>query len=436
MPEYVRYDEGTFSSLTKQQKEAIGLLAIGTFLEYFDLMLYVHMAVLLNELFFPKAAPHTQAIYSACAFCSTFVFRPLGAFIFGWIGDNIGRKVTVVITTLMMGISCFVMAIIPSYDQIGFTATVIVTLCRIIQGISSMGEVVGAKIYLTEFTKPPVRYPIVSSMTVSSNLGTTCALGFVSLVLAFSINWRYIFLVGTIIAIVSTVARTRLRETPEFDDAKRYVKKVYNIISIDNNTLTDNYIYNEKLNKCTCVAYFLMECLPPIWFYLTFIYCGNVLKTSFNFTAIQIIHQNFIVSIIDLLAVVLWTYLSYNIYPLKILKMQIIIFGVFICLFPLIISSISTAFQLLIIQGFMVTFAFGTLPASAIFFKKFSIFKRFTCASLTFAISRAVMYLITSFGFIYCTKFFNHTGLLIIIIPAVLGYLWGFYHFHTSEERS
>ncbi len=57
-------------SLTKEQKQAIGLLSVGTFLEYFDLMLYVHMAVFLNELFFPKAAPHTTTIYSATAFCS------------------------------------------------------------------------------------------------------------------------------------------------------------------------------------------------------------------------------------------------------------------------------------------------------------------------------------------------------------------------------
>jgi MFS family permease len=73
-------------SLTKEQKEAVGLLLIGTFLEYFDLMLYVHMAVFLNELFFPQSDPHTAAIYSATAFCSSLVFRPVGALIFGWIG--------------------------------------------------------------------------------------------------------------------------------------------------------------------------------------------------------------------------------------------------------------------------------------------------------------------------------------------------------------
>ena len=78
----------TQHSLTREQKEAVGLLSIGTFLEYFDLMLYVHMAVLLNELFFPKYDPFTNSLLSAFAFCSTYLLRPFGALLFGYIGDN------------------------------------------------------------------------------------------------------------------------------------------------------------------------------------------------------------------------------------------------------------------------------------------------------------------------------------------------------------
>ena len=131
---------GILSSLNREQKEALGLLQIGTFLEYFDLMLYVHMAVLLNELFFPKTDYHTTALLSSFAFCSTFVFRPFGALLFGWIGDNIGRKATVVITTTMMSVSCILMANLPTYDQVGIAAAWLITICRVIQGMSSMGK--------------------------------------------------------------------------------------------------------------------------------------------------------------------------------------------------------------------------------------------------------------------------------------------------------
>ena len=135
--------------LTKEQKESVGLLSIGTMLEYFDLMLYVHMAVLLNELFFPKTDAHTTALLSAFAFCSSFIFRPFAALLFGWLGDNIGRKATVVMTTFLMSISCVIMANLPTYEQIGISAAWLVTLCRMLQGASSMGEVIGAELYLS-----------------------------------------------------------------------------------------------------------------------------------------------------------------------------------------------------------------------------------------------------------------------------------------------
>ncbi|WP_375330931.1 MFS transporter [Candidatus Tisiphia endosymbiont of Oplodontha viridula] len=98
------------------------------------------MAVLLNEIFFETTDSHTASLMAAFAFCSTYVFRPIGALVFGWLGDNIGRKSTVIITTFMMAVSCLVMANLPTYTQIGVAAAWIVTICRIVQGISSMGE--------------------------------------------------------------------------------------------------------------------------------------------------------------------------------------------------------------------------------------------------------------------------------------------------------
>jgi len=169
------------TSLTREQKQAVGLLSIGTFLEYFDLMLYVHMAVLLNDLFFEPADPLTASLYTAFAFCSTYLLRPVGAILFGWIGDNIGRKHTVVITTAMMSVSCLIMSSLPTYAEIGVTASIVVTICRMVQGMSSMGEVVGATLYVTEITKPPMQYVAVSTITIFCNLGAFAALGVATL---------------------------------------------------------------------------------------------------------------------------------------------------------------------------------------------------------------------------------------------------------------
>jgi MHS family proline/betaine transporter-like MFS transporter len=95
------------TNITREQKKVIGLLSVGTFLEYFDLMLYLHMAVLLNDLFFPEVDPYIKPFLTAATFCTTYVFRPFGALLFGWIGDTYGRKITVILTTTIMSIFLF-----------------------------------------------------------------------------------------------------------------------------------------------------------------------------------------------------------------------------------------------------------------------------------------------------------------------------------------
>jgi MFS transporter, MHS family, proline/betaine transporter len=341
----------TLSSLSREKKEAIGLLSLGTFLEYFDLLLYVHMAVLLNDLFFPKTDPHTAALLAAFAFCSSYVLRPLGALIFGYLGDHIGRKATVVITTTMMSLSCFTMANLPTYEQIGITAAYIVTICRIIQGMATMGEVIGADLYITELTKPPIQYPAVTLIAVFGVLGGTVALGVASLVTSFGINWRSAFWLGTLVAVVGAVARTLLREAPDFADAKRRIKNAVTKAKHDPTILDQNaitlvifdadhvFIWNEKVNNKTALSLFFIECSWPVCFYFAYVYCGNILKITFHLTPEEVIHQNFVVSMIQLFSWFIVAYLSYIIYPLRILKVRLIVFLIFIALSPYLLSN-------------------------------------------------------------------------------------------------
>ena len=426
--------------LTREQKEAVGLLSIGTMLEYFDLMLYVHMAVLLNELFFPKTDPFTASLLSAFAFCSTFVFRPFGALIFGYIGDNIGRKHTVIITTFMMATSCIVIANLPTYAQIGISASWLLTLCRIIQGMSSMGEIIGAEIFLTESTKPPVQYPAVASIVTLSTLGTFAALAVASLTTSYNFNWRIAFWVGAVIAVVGAVARTTLRETPDFTDAKRYLKRILEQtkakFEIDNEKINRNLFLKEKLNKKTAVYYFLIECVWPVSFYFVYLHCSNILKNSFGYTAEEIIHHNLIVSIVNLLSYIIITYLSYRIYPLIILRFRLRIFWFFIFASPYLLQNVHTPFQVLLIQSFFIIFRPDAFPAVPIYIKHFPIFKRFTYTSWLFALSRATMHIITSFGMVFLVKYFDHVGILIILIPVSLGFWFGLNYFEKLEKES
>ncbi|MCC8371958.1 MAG: MFS transporter [Rickettsia endosymbiont of Pseudomimeciton antennatum] len=436
MKEYIKHGEGTFTSLTKEQKKAVKLLSIGTFLEYFDLMLYVHMGVLLNELFFPKTDPHIAALLSAFAFCSTYLLRPFGALIFGWIGDTIGRKVTVIITTFLMAGSCLVMAVLPTYSEKGLIATILVIICRIIQGLSSMGELVGAQLYLLEMTKPPVQYPVVLITSVSGNLGGMIALAVATLVTSFGLNWRIAFWIGTMVAIIGATARTALRETPEFADAKRRIKKNISLIQGNANALQHNLIYNEKVNWKTTMFLLLISCGWPICFYFTYIYCGNILKTSFGFTAEQVIHQNFIVSIVNFCVYLLLTYLSYIIYPLKILRVKLIVFCIFTIICPYLLNSVTTSSHIFLIQAFVMLFFLSANPAMPIFLKYFPIFKRFRSASIVFALSTTIMNIAISFGLVYLTERFGHFGLQIMLTPIIIGFSFGLCYFWRLEKNS
>ncbi|KIJ88398.1 MFS transporter [Rickettsia asembonensis] len=425
------------TSLNREQKQAVGILSIGTFLEYFDLMIYVHMAVLLNELFFPKVDTQTTAIYSAAAFCSTFVFRPFGALLFGWIGDKYGRKPTMVITTILMACSCAIMAGLPTYAQIGIAATWIVTACRVIQGMSSLGEIIGAELYLTETINPPKQYPIVSLITSFSILGGTAAVGLASIITHFSFNWRIAFFIGTFIAITGSYARTRLRETRDFIDAKQQVKNSFNKTNMDIKILENDPIWKEKVHWKTSLYYFLIQCTWPVTFFIAYVYCSNILKDFFHYTSEQVITHNFIVSIIQFFGCLIFrVYLSSIVHPLKILKIFLAIFLLFILLFPYLLNNLSSPIELLILQSILVIVALGDATAVPIFFKHFPVFKRFTYSSFLYALSRALIYLVTSFCIVYLVNYFGHWGILVISIPLSISYGFGILHFEQLERKS
>ncbi len=425
----------TIKNLLPEQKEAIGLLTVGTFLEYFDLLLYVHMAVVLNELFFPKADPFTASLHSAFAFCSTYILRPFGALIFGYIGDNMGRKATVVITTIIMSISCILMANLPTYSQIGIAASWIVTICRMIQGLSAMGEVTGANIYITEITKPPVQYPAVMVTSICSALGGVCALAVATLVTSFGFNWRSAFWIGAGVAIIGAAARTRLRETPDFADAKRRVEKALIKNKQNPKSLEKNVIWNEKVNKKTALCLFFIECSWPVCFYLAYMYCGNILKTNFHFTSEQVIHQNFIVSIVQLFSWLAITYLCYKIHPLKIVRTRFKIFTIFVLFFPYLLNNITSSFQLLAIQSLIAVFGFMGAPAMPVFYKYFPVFKRFTYTTFAYALSRAFIYIVTSLGLAYCSNLLGNWGTLVIIAPTAILFIYALNHFEKLEKE-
>jgi MFS transporter, MHS family, proline/betaine transporter len=396
-------------------------------------MLYIHMAVLLNELFFPSTDSETQSLLSSFAFCSTYLLRPIGALVFGYIGDHIGRRVTVMITTVMMSLSCLAMANLPTYAQIGITASWLVTICRIVQGMSSMGEIIGAELYLTETIKVPERYSAVAIVVVASSFGGMVALLVAYLVTSYGSNWRLAFLVGTGVALIGFMARLTLRESAEYANAKERLKQVFLDSGQKLATLEKNPIWNEKVKVGTLISYFIMESVSPVYFYLNYIYCGNLLKSNFHYTSEQVISHNLNLGIVNFVNAVLLTLLCSKFHPLKILKAKLYLFIPFIIAFPVLLDIIGSPYQLLILQISCIFLCCTAFPANSVIFVQFPIFKRFTCATFIFAISKAVMYATPAFGLVYLNKYFGNIGILFILIPINIAYILARNYFEMLE---
>lgn len=387
------------------------------------------MAVLLNELFFPKTDPYTASLLAAFAFCSTYVLRPFGALIFGWIGDNIGRKATVIITTFLMSVSCVVMANLPTYAQIGLTAAWVVTGCRILQGLSSMGEIMGAQIYITEITKPPAQYPAVAFIAVASSLGGVAALGIAYLSTHFGLNFRLAFWIGACIAVIGSIARTRLRETPEFL-AMKEKQALYLQSSAPQKPA------KIKASRKNLVAFFLIYCGWPLSFYLTFVYFNPVLSKNFGYSGEDIIQHNFFLSLVFLACYLGSAFLSYYVHPLRIIKVRAYISIPFTLMLPWLIQNCTHPGQLFVVQSLLMVLALASVPTEAVLIKSLPVLSRFTASSFIYAGSRALVYVFTSFGLVYLTHYFGTFGILILMLPVTFGFLWGVKHYENIETAS
>ena len=424
-----------FTRLDKNLKQTIKLLSLGTFLEYFDLFLYVHMAVLLNDLFFPPADTHARTLLTAFAFCSSFIFRPLGAMLFGYIGDTYGRKITVVITTFMMAITCLIMANAPTYSQIGIAAAWIVTGCRILQGMSSMGEIVGAQLFLTEATPLPVRFPVVGLISVFADLGGTMAIAVGVLATSYGFNWRIAFCIGSGVALIGSLARTTLRESPEFADARKRLQSVAKRTKEDLTQIKSRPFYNEPVDVKTALAYFLIKCSGAVFLYFIYFYATTAFKAVFSYGAHQILMHNLFLCMVQIIFLaILRTYLSTKMHPLKILTFAWIGISLFIPFLPWLLKHITAPWQLFLIQSYIILFWPNDLPGVPIFFKNFPVFKRFSVASFLFALAYAIIYTITSFGLTYLIAYLGYWGLLVLMVPVLIGYGYAIQHFIKLEK--
>ncbi len=200
---------------------------IGNGLEWYDYALYGQMAWLLSKLFFPEGDPTVTLIATYGIFAAGFLVRPLGAILFGWIGDAYGRKTAMVIAVLMMAIPTGCIGLLPTYEQIGILAPILLTIIRLLQGLSLGGEFSGSITYIVEHAPAGKRGLSGSASLVSLNLGfllgllvTQGCMGLMGEEAFREWGWRVPFITGIAIGFIGFYIRTHCHESPAYTEAK------------------------------------------------------------------------------------------------------------------------------------------------------------------------------------------------------------------------
>ena len=201
---------------------------LGAVIEWYDFFLYgVVAGLLLNKLYFPTLDPTVGTLAAFATFAVGFVARPVGGVIFGHYGDKLGRKKMLIITLYMMGGATVAIGLIPTYDQIGIMAPVLLIFCRLLQGIGLGGEWGGAVLMTYESAPADKRAFYGSLPQIGMSIGLLLASGIIGL---FSLllteesflawGWRIAFVISAGLLIVGSYMRTSVHETQDFAEAK------------------------------------------------------------------------------------------------------------------------------------------------------------------------------------------------------------------------
>jgi MFS transporter, MHS family, shikimate and dehydroshikimate transport protein len=216
-------DPNTQSTSHSELRRVVFGALVGTALEWYDFFIYGTAAALVfGQLFFPEAAPATGTLIAFATFGVAFLVRPIGGFIFGNMGDRIGRRETLIVTTLLMGISTGLIGLLPTFETIGVWAPVLLVLLRVCQGLGAGAEFGGASTLLAEHAPPGRRgfYCSFSQLGVQIGLlsGTLAFLlvGLLPDAQLFSWGWRIPFLISFAMIGVALYVRLRVAESPVF----------------------------------------------------------------------------------------------------------------------------------------------------------------------------------------------------------------------------
>lgn len=257
---------------SKAAKKTVFATGIGNAMEWFDFGLYSYLAVIIGQNFFSSVEnDQLKTIFTFATFAIAFLLRPVGGIIFGIIGDKYGRKVVLTTTIIMMAFSTLLIGVLPTYDQIGVWAPILLLLGRVLQGFSTGGEYAGAMVYVAESTPDKKRNTLGSGLEIGTLSGYIVASILSGLLFYFLTDeqmatwgWRIPFIFGLFLGIFGFYLRRRLEESPVFEReiANKTKQEKIGFISIIKHYYKDIIVCFVAVAFFNCTNYMVTSYMP------------------------------------------------------------------------------------------------------------------------------------------------------------------------------
>jgi MFS family permease len=258
--------EATGKDIAKRDRLVILASSLGTVFEWYDFFVYGTLAAIIAKQFFPSVDATAGFLLVLATFGAGFGVRPLGAVLFGYLGDRLGRKYTFLVTVTLMGVATAAVGLLPTYAQAGIAAPILLVTCRLLQGLALGGEYGGAAVYVAEHA-PPNRRGFYTSFIQASVIG-----GFLlSLIVVLSSTWavdpaawegwgwRIPFLFSVVLLAVSLWIRLKLKESPVFQAMKAGGE-------ISHNPVRESFDSWPKVGRILVVLFGIAAGLTVVWY--------------------------------------------------------------------------------------------------------------------------------------------------------------------------
>jgi MFS transporter, MHS family, proline/betaine transporter len=414
------------SNNVNNKKNIIVPGSLGNVLEWYDFSLYGYFAAIISSLFFPGGNQTVSLIKTFGVFAVGFLMRPIGAILFGHFGDRWGRKKTLAASVILMAIPTVLMGLLPTHAQIGVWAGILLTLCRLLQGLAVGGEQAGSIVYLIEHA-PDGRRGLYGSWTMFSaftGLLIGSAVGAITSGLAAGtayadIAWRLPFLFGIVLAGIGLYLRLRMPETPNFTE-----------LLSTGRTIKHPFLQALREKPGAMLQGTLLVFLPAMGFYLAFVYLSSYLKLYLKLPLDVALTANSISMLIILLVIPFVGRLSDRIGR----KPTLIMGAVATCIlaYPLFLllgqGTFAAALIAQIIFALLTAFCYAAVPAALV--EMFATKMRYSAMAFSYNLSNTIFggtaplvatYLIHATRTIYAPSFYLiFAGIVMLIIVLCL----------------